>query len=592
MIRRVQGNDSRFQFESVTEMRALPGDLGIADGTAVLLTEDGLAGHYKWDASSTATDDGVDIIKITAVAVGRFLSLKTYNQGGTGAANRTQRDRNQEVVSVKDFGALADGAFTAGGSASGTDNLAAFNAAIAAAVASGIYRVRASGVFYLSGKLTIPRGVTLYGDGETHVPIFLGATAETGTVLLINGQAGNDCVAFEENAGKSGLEDLSIFNVNTNAIRSVVSVVGQLYPKMRNVEITSLRKTTGSGLLLRPSETGTLFETLWGDFDNVVVSIADINASTEASVAIGLDIQGVSSTSVPNANVFKGGQFSGTQGGLVIDGDAVGAQPLSVVFFGTKFDAVWDSSVPVVPAFKSDADGVFGWLKNDCYIWPIVKIIKGKNTVFHGCYFEAAGAPATYDDTVNGSATLLATVWIDDATDCISNGTLDCSWNSAYLYDKGTGTLANPITDGTNYETRSSPAILLRRNSAQTIASFAFDVVEFNTVIQGDDSSLSYDATNFQVQIKQSGKYMINAAVEFGGWATANTYALCKLVAGGVSVSGVHVPGVSASVPITTTVNTTVSLLAGDTVQVEVIQVEGTNQDTVANNTWLSVAKV
>ena len=55
-----------------------------------------------------------------------------YNEGGTGAVNRTVTNKLQDSISVKDFGAKGDGT---------TDDTAAFNAATAYALANGVGRI-------------------------------------------------------------------------------------------------------------------------------------------------------------------------------------------------------------------------------------------------------------------------------------------------------------------------------------------------------------------------------------------------------------------------------------------------------------------
>jgi len=513
-----------------------------------------------------------------------------FLQAGSNATTRTIQAKLRDTVSVLDFGAVADGSFVAGGAASGTDNLAAFNAALAAAVSTGISRVYApGGRYYLSGKLTLPSGITLQGDGTAWLPGFVSGGGE-GTALLINGSAANDCLAFAENAAHAGLSDIAVYNTNTNAIRSVVSVVGHLYPRMKNVEISSLRKTTGSGLYLAPSASGSQFETLWGDFDNVMVTITDVGSSTEASVRWGLNIYGLLSNKSILANSFRAGQFAGTWGGLICDGAVSGARPVSNVFHGTKFDTNWDGTF--TPVFKSAAANVFGFTKANCYIYPVVRINQGDGIAFHGCYFEVAGAPATYDDGVNGSASLLGVFWIDNSTNCLRTGALDSNWNSVYLFDAGTQSNVAPITGGIKHNNQSNAAILLRQATAQSIAAYSYATIEFSTVLQGDDANLEWDSSTYKVKIRQPGVYQISGQVSFAGWSTAGTYAVSRISAGGFNITGTFAPQIGAGNSITTTASVSLALLTGDTVELQVLQNQGSNQSLAANESILSVVKI
>ena len=87
---------------------------------------------------------------------GSDASAITYNQGGTGAQDRTVKQKLQDFVSVKDFGAVGDGV---------TDD----SAAIAAAIASGAKEIYfPSGTYYKAGtgggqKIDVPAGVKLVG---------------------------------------------------------------------------------------------------------------------------------------------------------------------------------------------------------------------------------------------------------------------------------------------------------------------------------------------------------------------------------------------------------------------------------------------
>lgn len=536
-------------------------------------------------SSPTATERYSDV-----VVSGIDSSEVSFLQAGSGAVTRTAQAKMRDVINVKDFGAVADGSFVAGGSASGTDNLAAFNAALAAAASTGISHVYVpGGRYYISGRLELPGGVILQGDGTAWLPGFLANTSE-GTALLINGAAASDCFAFQENSAHAEVRDMSIYNTNTNAIRAVVSVVGHLYPRMKNVELASLRKTTGSGLFLVPATTGPQYETLWGDFDNVVATITDIGSATEASFRWGLTIYAFLSNKSILANTFKGGQFAGTWGGLYCDGNVAGARPTSNVFLGTKFDTVWDGTF--TPTFRNAASKVYGFTKADCYIYPVVLIGRGDGIAFQGCYFEVAGAPATYNDGVNGTATLLGVLWVNSPTDSVRTGASNCSWLNTYVYDDGLQSNISPVTNGFKHDNHIPASLLLRQATAQSIPNAAFTKVQFSTILQGDDSNLEWDAVNYVVKIRQPGVYQIGGIITFAGWSTANTYAICRITGGGFNIVGNYAGPIGAGSPISSAVNCALSLVIGDTIEIQVLQNQGTSQALSANESILSVVKI
>lgn len=505
-------------------------------------------------------------------------------------AKTAQAVLNADIIDiVKHCGAVADGGFTAGGSPSGTDNLAAINVALAAAVATGISRVRiGGGMYYVSAGFTLPRGVNIEGDGTGHLPIFLSGSNRRGTCLLINGAAAGDCIKFEENAGHSGLRDISVYNTNTNAIRSVVSVVGQLYPRMKNVEISSLRKTTGVGLFIAPSTAGVKFATLWGDFDNVMVTCTDVGSGTEASVRWGASIYGYTAVDVANANCFKGGQLAGTWGGLIIDGAIVGSGALSCVFFGVKFDLLYDGTNVI--QFQALADAVFGYTKGNVYITPVVQLNKAGNTAFHGCYFESAGAPSTYNDGTNGVQPLLPVVWLDNSTDVIHTGIVDPQWNSVWLFDKGRRTLCTVTTDGQRYDTRVSSLLALLASGNQSIPNTTWTTVQTSAVQAGDDSYIEF--TGGVGKVRAAGMYLINAQVEYVGWATAGTYATCRILTTPLNYQGNTVVQQGAGIVICPQMSVVVKMSRGDTVTFQTLHTQGGAQNTTGSNTFMQIAKI
>jgi hypothetical protein len=147
-------------------------DLGLEDITTTPYT------FYQWNGS-----------QYTAVAA----ATGTYNQGSAGAVTQTVTGKLQQSLSVKDFGAVGDGAHMAA-------DTAGIQGAVAAASGSGKSVYVPSGNYLLNNStaaaLSGAQGVLIYGDG----PSSSLACQTIGT---------NDCIASTGATG-FGLRNLSI----------------------------------------------------------------------------------------------------------------------------------------------------------------------------------------------------------------------------------------------------------------------------------------------------------------------------------------------------------------------------------------------
>lgn len=89
-----------------------------------------------------------------------------FKRSSSGSVNRNVQDRLEEQISVKDFGAVADGDTTA------TDNTSAFQAAINAALATGVSTIKIPAGTYFFTRASSPLdvgvgGLTFVGDSKT-----------------------------------------------------------------------------------------------------------------------------------------------------------------------------------------------------------------------------------------------------------------------------------------------------------------------------------------------------------------------------------------------------------------------------------------
>ena len=104
----------------------------------------------------------IEVVSGDSIAEGSTAnsSAVDYNQGGTGAVDRTVKAKLQESVSVKDFGAVGDGV---------TDDAAAFTAAANAINTAGggnLYIPASSGYYVINTDVTIQATVNLVFDAE------------------------------------------------------------------------------------------------------------------------------------------------------------------------------------------------------------------------------------------------------------------------------------------------------------------------------------------------------------------------------------------------------------------------------------------
>lgn len=502
----------------------------------------------------------------------------SFLQYGAGAQSRSVQSKLRDVVSVKDFGAVGDGV---------ADDLAAIQAAIdAVSNADGGTVLVPAGSYRCSSGLILKRGVNLVGEGTVHHAFYVNPSYnKTGTVLLVTGAAGADCIKFESNVkGHFGIYNMSIFDNGNAAIRSVCNISGILHPRLEDVEFACIGTPRGVGLYISnepavPPFTGQAL-TLYGVFRNV----------TTANILDGINIYNDC-----NANVFLGGGIGGYRYSLYMTGTY--AVPVANCFVGVAFESSYDPALQDI-AYVPGASNIHGWVEQtNAYAIKFVKIVKARGTMFSGCYFENGNSPATYNDGTNGTWPAASVVALDApiVTDVDGTDFLACSWNN-FLFDKGLRTTADTLPFGDSYSTI-YPAALVRRNtSAQTIAPYVHVAVDVSgqTPIPADGAVIDYDPSTKTYTFKQRGTYVINATLMFGAFAGASDYVYARLVVAGYTYYGPNVVKAAGTQDVGLTVSCVVTATVGQTCILEVFQSSGVNQSISAgaDRTYLSIVKV
>ena len=145
-------------------------------------------------------------------------AVVNYNQGGTGAQDRTLTSKLQDIVSVKDFGAVGNGV---------ADDTAAIQAAINAAknkklyIPSGTYRITST-LQVVSPNYAANDTLDIFGDGQNNTTI---VTSSDITALKIQDTAGEKGgitgVGFLNDGNTYSGSGVVVFN-NSNSIGILV----------------------------------------------------------------------------------------------------------------------------------------------------------------------------------------------------------------------------------------------------------------------------------------------------------------------------------------------------------------------------------
>jgi len=230
---------------------------------------------------------------------GSIASAITYNQGSTGAQDRTVKQKLQEHVTVKDFGAVGDGV---------VDDTTAFQAAIDYCKTSGFILHVNPGTYKLTSTLDMNDGfdnaVSLVGmGGFSNEPVLQFQDGVTIGLLV-------------KNSKNTLIQDLSIdiSNVTNDAV--AILWYGVWHSKMSNVIVRGAGKTDPAS---NPTHYGIAFRPTYNDASvTSKTSAVDLEAILTAATATN---QGV------YWNIFERLDITQCSYGLTLYGGEGGTSP-------------------------------------------------------------------------------------------------------------------------------------------------------------------------------------------------------------------------------------------------------------------------
>ena len=202
-----------------TRTKDFNGNGDIRNGTIVLVTT-GSTQAINFFRVSVTEPVTIGTSAITFAAVnGAFTG--TYQHSAAGSVQRSRQSKDSDIVDAADFGMLP-------GLGSGVSQTTAFNAAVAAVIASGSKRLHISaGVYYLNTQpASIAASLEIYGDGLNSTVLIrnYNGTAAQGLIRLVPGASGFQLrrLAIDAASGTSGGHAISAVADATTSIDGVV----------------------------------------------------------------------------------------------------------------------------------------------------------------------------------------------------------------------------------------------------------------------------------------------------------------------------------------------------------------------------------
>jgi hypothetical protein len=336
-------------------------------------------------------------INTNALAGTVAASNVSYNQGSSGAVNRTVLTKLQETVSVKDFGAVGDGV---------TNDTAAIQAAIDAAWAYGQSVYVPAGNYI--AKITIPptgvgeyRGdaFILYGDGAGNG--FLGEPNITGTRITSPDTSPTLTYDNTLGAGATSGNHIYIRNIRFDGDTSGPVVLLDRFSDFAVIEECEVRQDgTGNGITIDHGYGGTIRDChvmnadLLAPYGTVRTGVAvSVSASSTLSggllrfqhitargFATGFQIGGAGAPPAPSILATK---LEQCECSILTNGIVVGTGVRKTIIDGCYFEGVEDTCVYDRGTSTTVSNGFFIGTSTECFLIGI----RSTDTTYGNVYF-------------------------------------------------------------------------------------------------------------------------------------------------------------------------------------------------------------
>jgi len=328
--------------------------------------------------------NGVTNEDIVSVVSGKV----NFTQAGTGAVQRTVESKLQDVVSVKDFGAVGDGT---------TNDAAAIQAALN--TAKVVYFP--PGTYAVQTALSHPSNVTIFGS-EATIKATAAMTgileASTMSNLRVEGlkfDANQNCSSYTINYG-AGCTDVVIDSCElinwTNGIRVASSTTNRAERvKITNNYIHTPATSNAYYPLSVQSTTGGLLVTDVAVENNTIVGVPGAFSASNQQTADQINLQGVQDFTCCNNSSFDGGEMGITVSRLsqrgLISGNVVKNSDSHGINLGSGYMAVrLSGTINTAVALTSSVAGVSissaeNFTHESSSLWYGLSLTGGKITV-------------------------------------------------------------------------------------------------------------------------------------------------------------------------------------------------------------------